>query len=170
MKAFQFRLDRVLDWYGNLYKIEQTRLASVMTALHAIQQTIARFQAECLSVERDIIGRSDIPASDFAALGLYRLRARKLEQDFTQELQRRDKAVRDQMRRVQEAQRRLRLMEKLRERRLAEHHYHENKELEELAAEAFLAKWDRPSGLSGASRRPASIPPMAPESPDGSRP
>lgn len=170
MKAFHFRLDRVLDWYGNLYKIEQTRLASVMAALHATQERIARFQAECLSVERDIIGRHDIPARDFAALGLYRLRARKLEQDFGQELQRREKAVRDQMQRVQEAQRKLRLVEKLRDRRLAEHRYHEDKELEELAAEAYLAKWDRPSGLFGTSRRPASIPPMAPTSPDGSRP
>jgi hypothetical protein len=159
-----------------------------MASLHAIQQSIARFHAECLSVERDIIGRRDIPGRDFSALGLYRLRARKLEQEFTQELQRREQAVRDQMQRVQEAQRRVRLIEKLRERRLAEHQYLEDKEIETLAAEAFLAKWERATRLSGASPNaaahaptgspvaPTGLPvapsslPVAPTSHDGSQP
>jgi regulator of protease activity HflC (stomatin/prohibitin superfamily) len=151
MRSFKFRLERVLDWYGNQFQLEQARLATAMVSLHAIQHSIARFHAECLSVERDIIGRRDIPGRDFPALGLYRLRARKLEHEFSQELQRREQAMRDQMQRVQEAQRRVRLVEKLRERRQAEHRYLEEKEIETLAAEAFLARWDRTSGPSGAS-------------------
>jgi hypothetical protein len=170
MKAFQFRLDRVLDWYANRYQLEQARLASALAALHATQKNIARFQAECVSVERDIMGRHDIEARDFPALGLYRLRARQLERAFNEELQRREQAVREQMQRVMEAQRRLRLLEKLRDRRLAEHRYLEDKELAAIADEAFLAKWDRPNALSGASRRPTAIPPMAPMCHDGSRP
>jgi serine phosphatase RsbU (regulator of sigma subunit) len=170
MRSFKFPLERVLDWYGNQFHLEQTRLATAMASLHAIEQSIARFHAECLGVERDIIGRRDIPGRDFAALGLYRLRAKKLEQEFSRELQRREQAVRDQMQRVQEAQRRVRLIEKLRERRLEEHQYLEAKELENLAAEAFLARWDRTQGLSGASLRPASHSPVAPTSHDGSQP
>jgi hypothetical protein len=142
MRRFQFRLERVLDWYGNQFQIEQAKLAASMAALNALQRNMASFHAECLSVERDILSRRDIAARDFPALGLYRLRARKLEQEFSQELQRREQAVRDQMQQVQEAQRRLRLLEKLRDRRLAEHRYNEDKELEALAAEAFLAKWE----------------------------
>jgi hypothetical protein len=149
MRSFQFRLERVLGWYGNQFQIEHAKLATAMAALHAIQQNIARFHAECLAVERDIIGRRDIAARDFQALGLYRLRARQLQQELNQQLQRREQTVRDQMQKVQEAQRRLRLLEKLRERRLAEHRYIEDKELETLASEAFLAKWDRSPGLSG---------------------
>jgi hypothetical protein len=170
MRSFQFRLERVLDWYGNQFQLEQARMATAMASLHAIEQTIARFQAECLSVEQDIIGRRDIPARDFPALGLYRLRARKLEREFSRDLQRREQAVRDQMQKVQEAQRRLRLIEKLRERRLNEHRYLEEKEIEGLAAEAYLARWDRIPGLFGASLRPASHVPVAPTSPDGTRP
>ena len=143
MRSFQFRLERVLDWYGNQFQIEQTRLATAMAALHAVQQNFARFHAECLSVERDIIGRREIAARDFPALGLYRLRARKLEQELSRELQRREKDVHDQMQKVQEAQRRVRLLEKLRDRRRAEHRYQEEKELETLAAEAFLSRWER---------------------------
>jgi len=170
MRSFKFSLERVLDWYGNQFQLEQARLATAMASLHAIQQNIARFHAECLSVERDIIGRRDIPGRDFPALGLYRLRARKLEHEFTRELQRREQAMRDQMQRVQEAQRRVRLIEKLRERRQAEHRYLEEKEIEALAAEAFLARCDRTSGPSGAGLTPASHPAAAPTSHDGSRP
>ena len=154
MRSFQFRLERVLDWYDNQFQIQQARLASAMASLHAIQESVARFQAECLSVERDIVGRREIAARDFPALGLYRLRARKTEQELTRELHTREQAVRDQMQRVQEAQRRVRLLEKLRDRRLAEHRYNEEKELETLAAEAFLSRWERSPALSGASRRP----------------
>lgn len=167
MRNFQFRLERVLDWYGNQFQVEQARLSVAMASLQEIQQNIARFHAECLSVEHDIIGRRDIPARDFPALGLYRLRARKTEQEFSQELQRREQSVKDQMQRVQEAQRRLRLLEKLRDRRLSEHRYLENKELETLAAESFLAKWERTPG----HRTPAAPPTaVALTSHDSSRP
>jgi flagellar export protein FliJ len=170
MRSFQFRLDRVLDWYQNQFQIEQARLGVAMTAQDRAQQNLARFHAECLGVERDIIGRHEIPARDFAALGLFRLRARKTEIELTQCVQRAETAVRDQLQRLQDAQRRVRLLEKLRDRRKAEHRYLEEKELEDLAAEAFLAKWDRPSGLTGTSRKPSPIFPMAPSSHDGSRP
>ena len=170
MRSFQFRLDRVLDWYHNQYHVEQARLAEAMAALDNARQNLTRFHAECLAVERDIVGRREIPGRDFPALGLFRLRAKKTEVELAQALEVRETAVRDQMQRVQDAQRRLRLLEKLRERRLTEHQYLENKELEDLAAEAFLAKWDRPSGLAGTTRRPNSIPPMAPTGHDGSRP
>ena len=170
MRSFRFRLDRVLEWYRNQFDLEQARLAMTMTALHNAQQDVARFHAECLAVERDVIGRSEIQARDFPALGLFRLRAKQTELELNQELHKRESAVRDQMQRTQDAQRRLRLLEKLRDRRQAEYRYLEEKELEDLAAEAFLAKWDRPSGLAGTSRRPSPIPPMAPSSHDGSRP
>jgi len=170
MRSFRFRLDRVLDWYRDQFDVEQARLAVTMTALHGAQQKLAKFHAECLAVERDVIGRREIPARDFPALGLFRLRARKTEIELNQDLHTRESAVREQMQRVQDAQRRLRLLEKLRDRRQAEHRYLEDKELEDLAAEAFLARWDRPSGLSGTSRRPNPIPPVAPSSHDGSRP
>jgi hypothetical protein len=170
MHSFQFRLDRVLDWHGHQYHVEQARLAVAMAAQEKAHQKLAKFHAECLAVERDVIGRREIAARDFHALGLFRLRARQVELELMQETQRAETAVRDQMQRVQDAQRRVRLLEKLRDRRLAEHKYLEEKELEELAAEAFLAKWDRPSGLAGTSRKPLPISSLAPSSHDGSQP
>lgn len=45
---------------------------------------------------------------------------------------------------VKLAQRKVRLLEKLRERRLTEHTYAVNRELEELAADTYLAKFRAP--------------------------
>jgi hypothetical protein len=42
---------------------------------------------------------------------------------------------------LQAAERRVRLLEKLRERRVAEYTYAETRELEELASDAYFAKW-----------------------------
>jgi hypothetical protein len=44
---------------------------------------------------------------------------------------------------VQQAQQRVRLLEKLRDRRLAEYSIAAGRELEEAAAEAFLVRWSQ---------------------------
>ncbi len=47
-----------------------------------------------------------------------------------------------QRKRWTEARRRCRLLEKLKERRRAEYDYEMNRELESLASETFLARWN----------------------------
>jgi len=98
-------------------------------------------QAERLSVERDVVWRVSIPSRDFVALGLYRLGAKQRELELDAELERCQSAVEEQQSRLRAADRRVRLLEKLRERRVVEHVYAETRELEELASDAFFAKW-----------------------------
>ena len=141
MQAFRFRLDKVRDWYGRQCQLEEGRFALCLAALAESQKAIARSQAERLSIERDLVSRSSIPSREFVALGLYRLRARQQEVELKVERERCESAVREQRVRLQAAQRRLRLLEKLRERRLAEYDYAATRELENLAADAYFAKW-----------------------------
>jgi len=124
MPAFQFRLNRVLEWYRTQFQLEENRLAVCLAALSKAQESIVRLQVESLRIEREVISGTAISARDLSALGLCR-----------------DRALKEQMSIVQAAQRRLRLVEKLRERRLAEHLYAEDQALESLAAEAYLSKW-----------------------------
>lgn len=141
MSTFQFRLDRVLEWYRTQLQLEEGRLAACIAALRLVEERMTRLQAERLSVEREAISSSSILARDLAALGFYRLRAAKEAAALSQERLRCERALRDQQTAVQAAQRRVRLVEKLRERRLSEHRYAENQALENLAAEAYLSKW-----------------------------
>lgn len=141
MKTFRFRLDKVLEWYTRQYEEEERRLAVYLAALADAHRAIAALQVERLKVENDVVSQTQIPARDFVALGLYRLGARRQEAELEEARARCESDVATQRGRLQAAQRRVRLLEKLRERRLAEHSYAETKQLEELASDAYFAKW-----------------------------
>jgi hypothetical protein len=141
MSTFKFRLDRVLEWYRTQLQLEESRLGACLAALHMVEERMARLQAERMSVERDAISSGSILARDLAALGFYRLRATKEAAGLSEERVRGERTLRDQRAAVQAAQRRVRLVEKLRDRRLSEHRYAEDQALENLAAEAYLSKW-----------------------------
>ena len=151
MAAFQFRLDRVLEWYRTQLQLEEGRLATCLAALNLVEERIARLQAERLSVERGLITGHSILASDLSSLGSYRLRARKEAAALEQDRILRERTLAGQRAAVQAAQRRVRLVEKLRDRRMSEYLYAEDRALENLAAEAYLSKWNSKAGKAGQS-------------------
>lgn len=141
MQAFRFRLERVLEWYTRQYEVEERRLSTCLAALADAKAALEALLEERRRVERDLLERKAIPAPDFAALGLYRLGFRKREADLIEVRDRCQADVDAQRVRLQAAERRVRLVEKLRERRVAEYTYAETRELEELASDAFFSKW-----------------------------
>ncbi len=141
MQAFRFRLDKVLDWYTRQYQLEEARFAVCLAALVEARKAIAALHAERLAVEQDMLSRHQFPAREFAALGLYRLRAGVREVALEEDRGRAEAQVAEQRLKVQAAQRRVRLLEKLKARKLADHTYEETRELELLAADSFFAKY-----------------------------
>jgi flagellar export protein FliJ len=141
MSTFQFRLDRVLEWYRTQLQLDENHLAACLAALNLVQERIARLSAERLAVESETVAGGSILARDLSSLGFYRIRVKKEEAALDEERARRERAAADQRARVQAAQRRVRLVEKLRARRLSEYDYAENRALECVAAEAYLSKW-----------------------------
>jgi flagellar export protein FliJ len=141
MQTFRFRLARVLEWYTRQYELEERCLTACLAALADAKAAIASLLAEHLSVEREMLSRKSIPANEFAALGLYRLGVKKRGVELDGVRERCQADVEAQRLKLRAAERRLRLVEKLRERRLAEYTYAESRELEELASDAFFSKW-----------------------------
>jgi flagellar export protein FliJ len=141
MKTFRFRLEKVLEWYTRQYELEERRLTVLLAALADARQAIASLAAERLAIESDMVSRKAIPAREFVALGLYRLGARKREVELKAVRERCEADAAAQRLKLREAERRVRLLEKLRQRRVAEYAYAESRELEELASDAFFAKW-----------------------------
>jgi hypothetical protein len=84
-----------------------------------------------------------IQASELAALGSFRRRAKQLDRELREKCQKTGQALEQQRGAALVAQRRLRLIEKLRDRRLAECQYETARELEALASETFLAAYAR---------------------------
>ena len=141
MQAFRFRLEKVLEWYTRQYELEERRLTVCLSALTEAKSAIASLMAERLSVERDMLALTTILAPDFAALGRYRVGAKHRELELNGVRDRCQAEVEAQRLKLQAAERRVRLVEKLRERRVEEYVYAETRELEELASDAFFSKW-----------------------------
>jgi hypothetical protein len=78
-----------------------------------------------------------------AALGAFRLHVQAKEKDLAQRRVEGEKKLEECRNAMLEARRRCRLMEKLKERRKVEWDAARSRELEELAAESFLAQWNR---------------------------
>jgi hypothetical protein len=141
MQPFRFRLEKVSEWYTRLYQEEERRFTACLAALADARKAIAAHQAQRAAVERDIVSRAAIPAHDMVALHLYRLGARKREAELNVVRERCQAAVEGQRVKLRAAERRVRQLEKLRDRRFEEHTQAEAKELEELASDAYFAKW-----------------------------
>ena len=85
--------------------------------------------------------RAHLVSTTSGVRGLSRIGAKKRELELGVTRDRCEKDVEAQRIKRQAAERRGRLLEKLRERRVAEYTYAETHELEELAQDAYFSKW-----------------------------
>ena len=143
MQRFQFRLERVLGWRRKKCQIEENRMAVCHGMVHATERQIEHLRVERTSIDQELLDRSAIPAVDFLNLSHYRLRASQEAIELANQLQQRMQSASEQRARVQQAQQAVKLLEKLRERRLEEHTTLAGRELEQVAAEAYLSRWSQ---------------------------
>jgi len=143
MASFQFRLARALDWYRKQCQIEENRLRLCTERAAQAKAMIERHQTEVARRHRELIDSPTINAQELGAWGSFQRRANNVEAQLRQKSLKSDELVTRQRGVVQIAQRRLRLIEKLRERRFAEHRYEAERQLEELASESHLAAFAR---------------------------
>ena len=145
MRRFQFRLDSVLGWRAVELELEKGRLEQLFIELR-------RRDAEALALEArgresaQLIAAKILDGQQLAALSYHR---HYLEREAAHiAVQRADcgKRIAAQQQRVVEAERAVRLLERLKERRLAEWTFDFNREMEALASETFLSKWAREKG------------------------
>jgi len=141
MQTFRFRLEKVLEWYTRQYELEERALTVCLAALAEAKAAIAALLAERVTIESDMLSRPFLHAQDLSALSLYRLGSKKRGLDLNTVRDRCEADAEAQRIKLRAAERKVRLLEKLRERRVAEYTYAETRELEELASDAYFAKW-----------------------------
>ncbi len=141
MKAFRFPLEKVLAWRKTQLDAEQAELRKRKAVVAAIDQARSELRASGIAAEIQLRDAATIDGSDLEALGRFRTWVREHDVRLARERLARDHAAGEQRSRMLEARRRYRLLERLRERRLAEWTVESNRELETFAAEAFLSRW-----------------------------
>jgi flagellar export protein FliJ len=139
MTSFRFRLEKVLDWRRQQMELEEAGFKRQSTAIAEMDGACAALEASGIRAELEVRAWKPLAGNDLAALAGFRLHTRRQEQEIARLRAEAQKKLEAQKATLLEARRRCRLLERLRERRLAEWQTACDRELEELAAESYLA-------------------------------
>jgi len=143
MRRFRFRLETVLGWRRLHLELEETKLQRLFEELRQVDLAEDRLDAEKADADRAVLYSASVEAQDLAALDRHRLHVARVKERLRKERADCRRRITAQQRQVVEAERDVRLLEKLRERRLAEWQTAADHEQETLASELFLAGWHR---------------------------
>jgi hypothetical protein len=150
VKAFQFRLQRVLDWRRAQLQVEEMKLRQHTGAIAELDRARAELDEAKTTANAQVRHWTALQGSDLAALDGFLARLRRHATQIERERATRVQAMQEQQRVTMDASRRCRLLERLQARRREEWQAAADRELENFAGEAYLARLVRASG--GAQR------------------
>jgi hypothetical protein len=133
------RLARLRSWYDKQYQLEQSRLHLCLDQFLRAGQELELHREQVLARRTELIQAETFQAGELATLASFRQRAQEREIQLVKAQAQREQALGKQKTVTQKAQTRLRLVEKLTERRVAEYNYQNERELETMASEMHLA-------------------------------
>jgi hypothetical protein len=141
MKTFHFPLEKALEWRRIELELEEARYKQQSAELVQIDRRRAEIEASGIRAEIQVREWKPVVSGDLSALGSFRLRVKSEEAEIARRRQECSQKLAAQQKQMLEARRRCRLLERLKDRRLAEWKSAQAHELEELAAESYLARW-----------------------------
>jgi len=130
MKAFRFRLDRVLDWRRTEMEMEETRLKQLRTAAAELDREKALVESTRDEAGRAVLARGNVDGSELQLLSSYNTAVKLVCARLDEKRRAAEKAAQAQQQKLLEARRRLRLLENLKDRRLAEWKYETERQME----------------------------------------
>jgi hypothetical protein len=143
MKAFQFPLEKALDWRRTQLELEEARYKQGAAALAGLDRQRAEIEASGIEAEIQVRQWSPIAAGDLTALGNFRRHVKARDSEIARQRVEAAQKLAEQQKLMLQARRRCRLLERLKERRFTEWTAERDHELEEIAAESYLARWSR---------------------------
>jgi len=139
VQRFRFRLETVLGWRRLTLEMEENRLEQLFAERAMLDRQAAELASRAMDAGR-FLSRAVLRAEELAAIEPHRRRlAREAERLETLRADC-ESRIAQQRARVLEAERNLRLIERLKERRRAEWVYLQDREMEAFASEMFLAR------------------------------
>jgi flagellar export protein FliJ len=143
MKSFRFPLQRVLDWRTLQLRSEEEKLAGLQHKLAALIHrekalTMARSRSESA-----VLRPPSIAGSDLRALAGFRVRIKSEHAALKASRAQCEAQIAEQRTRLLKARKDCRVLEQLKEKRQKEWSYLGDREVEDTAAESYLANWSR---------------------------
>ena len=143
MSGFRFSLEKALDLRRLQLELEESKFRQQAAALLGLDRMRDQIRASRANAEAQVRAGGSALGLDLAALGAFRLHVQSKEKELAQRRAEGEKRLEERRNAMLEARRRCRLLERLRERRKGEWDTAFNRELEAVAAESFLAQWNR---------------------------
>jgi flagellar export protein FliJ len=141
MKAFRFPLDRALHIRRAQLEVEQAKLQILTRERERIELRVTGVIAESVAARQSLATQPLLTSGELSTMPDYQRGTKQLLQKldlFKQDLL---KKSLEQQRQTVEAERKVKLLEKLRGKRLTEWGSQAQKEQEDFAADAYLARW-----------------------------
>ncbi len=147
MKRFEFRLERVRKWRQDQADIEDQRLEQLYAELRSIEEKRKEIESETDRRRRGVLAQATVMAEELAFIESFRAWADGQVRRLGERQRDTELKVQKQRLRVLEAHRRFQLLDGLKGKALLDWTSGRDKEQEELAAELYLAKRIRDSGI-----------------------
>ena len=147
MKRFDFPLERVRQWRHEQASLEELKLQKLYGDLASIDDLRQRTEHELRTAEQDIQVQNVRRIQDLANLDTFRQFIRRQLGNIAMRRQQCEVKVFEQRQVILEARRQFELLDRLRQKALADWRAARDKEEEELAAELYLAKRRRDSEM-----------------------
>jgi hypothetical protein len=143
MRSFRFSLEKILSWRRTELQAEEARLAGLFAERTQLDAARTEIHAASERAGNRMLEAEAVDGIELESLDGYR---RRMDRELIALDRRRAQSgeeILKQRARVVEAHRRVRLLEKLKDRRLGEWRLAWQRETDSLASEAFLARWRR---------------------------
>ncbi len=139
MKHFEFRLKRVLDIRRQQLEAHRGRLSALIASLNSLEMERETLEKNAAEARASVRGNA-VTGSDLASLAHYESHIRRMCAALAKRRSEIEQQLKIEQDRTREAQRKVKLLEKLESKRRAEWQSGVDKELESLAADAHLAR------------------------------
>jgi flagellar export protein FliJ len=143
VKRFQFSLAKVLDFRRQQLEMEQAKLEALVAERQPLDAQSARIEGQVVETRRLLMVTGSVAAQELVASDAYlHYLAGEKKRHAAKMADWQARATKQEQATV-EARRRVRLMEKLEERKLREWKARVDREQENLSGELYLARWKR---------------------------
>lgn len=143
MKTFRFPLQRVLEWRALQLRVEEEKLAGLQQQRASLLHLREKLASARNRSESHLFASGAAAGSDLQSWALYQARLARQQEILKAQIVQCEKLIAEQRQRLLKARTDHRVLEKLKERRWRQWLYLNDREVEETAAEVYLARWGR---------------------------
>ncbi len=143
MKAFQFRLARVLHIRMTQERTEQQKLDQVQNIYGRIEAEMQALQQSVASAQQALLGSPSVSAAELKQLNAYERGSERRHGELAKKLAEQAKLVKAQAEIVVVARRNVKLMEKLQDKQRADWSEAADRELDAMTDDFAAAQWSR---------------------------